>query len=293
MKEKFLGEFEVNVKVDWGKPVEIWEGEGYVERRALDYPEGFLARLLISESRVFLITEFTEEFKMGILAPVISGVEKKQRSLYMELALDKLEKYSFGMVKNTILFKPHGRLGKTIIEFKNLPGKMKKEIAESLEKARALKRKALNAGILVSDRPIREIYEERIKIIETQRLETPTQEVTEESEPEEISIPLATAETIPKMEPVPAEEPKITEPAEPIPELQQEPTEKIDVTEPSVPIEEIESANSERKELEVKYKKRLEKIWKSLIPRETICPYCKKRVLTIDRECPDCGAINL
>ena len=46
-------------------------------------------------------------------------------------------------------------------------------------------------------------------------------------------------------------------------------------------------------ELSREEREKLEKIWKSLIPRETICPYCKMRVLTLDRECPHCGAINL
>lgn len=298
LKEKILGEFEVTVNVEWGKPIDIWDGEEYVKRQALDYPEGFLARLLISETRIFIITEFTDEFKMGILTPIIPGIEKKIPSLYMELAIDKVEKYSFGLVKNEIMFSPHGQLGRTTIEFRKLPAKFKKEIPKILEKARALKLKAKDAGILFSDRPIKEVYEERMSVINAQRLETPTPETGAEPESEEITIPTAKSQTIRKMETVPSEETKISELPEPAPEIQEEEKVQseeieIEITEPPVPIEEIELAHSESEELKAEEANRLEKTWKSLVPRETICPYCKKRVLTIDRVCPDCGAINL
>ncbi len=298
MKEKILGEFEVNVNVDWGKPLSIWEGEEYVKRQSLDYREGFFARLLVSESRMFIITEFTDDFKMGILTPVISGVEKKQRSLYLELALNKMDKYYFGMMKNTILFKPHGVLGKIIIEFKNLSGELKKTIPETLEKARALKIRTPNSGILVSDRPIKEIFEERMRIINAEKREPKYQIAPEiESENETISVPLATSEFKPNTETVLPEASPISESSESKPAVQEEgpspSTNEIQVTEPSVAIEEIKTAHSMSKEVEIEEAKKLEKTWKSLVPKETICPYCKKRVLTIDRTCPDCGAINL
>lgn len=297
MKEKILGEFEVNINLDWGKPLAFWEGETYAKRQSLDYPEGFFARLLVSESRVFIITEFTDEFKMGILTPVISGIEKKQRSLYLELALDKIDKYNFGMMKNTILFKPHGVLGKITIEFKNLPAELRKKIPETLEKARALKIKAPNTGILVSDRPIKEIFEDRMRIINAEKLEPSVLEVEPEAKTRKriISIPLVKSKSKPKTETVLPESSSISDSSEPgaTPQEGYSPPNNELVVEPSIAIEEIETAHSVSEEVKTDQAKRLDKIWKSLVPKETICPYCKKRLLTIDRECPDCGAINL
>ncbi|MEM2959469.1 MAG: hypothetical protein QW261_14310 [Candidatus Jordarchaeaceae archaeon] len=293
MYEKFLGEFEVNVNVDWGKPLNFWDGEGYVEKQALNFPEGFLARLLISESRVFLITEFTPDFAMGILTPTMPGVEKKQRSLYMELAIEQMEKVSFGMTKNVILFKAHGQLGRTVIEFKNLPEKAKKEIAESLEKARALKRSAPDAGILSSGRPVKEIYEERLRIIESQRINVPMEQPSS-PEPSEPSTITKLVKSISKIKIVP---PKISfsktketiSPPQQSTSMPQEGEKK----ESTIIGEEIESLYSKIDEAEPEETEKQEVIWKSLVPKETICPYCTRRVLTIDRKCPHCGAVNL
>ncbi|MBS7250850.1 MAG: hypothetical protein KIH08_09740 [Candidatus Freyarchaeota archaeon] len=293
MYEKFLGEFEVNVNVDWGKPLEFWDGERYVEKQALNFPEGFLARLLISESRVFLITEFTPEFAMGILTPTMSGVEKKQRSLYMELAVEKLEKVSFGLTKNLILFKAHGQLGRTVIEFKNLPEKAKKEIAEGLEKARALKRSAPDAGVLSSGRPVKEIYEERLRIIESQGITAPMEQVSS-PEPSEPSTLTKLVESISKIKIVP---PKIsfskTKATSSPPQQPTSPPQEGEKKECTIIGEGIELLYSKGDEVEPEEEEKRVAIWKSLVPKETICPYCTRRILTIDRKCPHCGAVNL
>ncbi len=292
MYEKFLGEFEVYVNVDWGKPLDFWDGEGYVERKALGFPEGFLARLLISESRVFLITEFTPDFAMGILSPTIPGVEKKQRSLYIELAIEKIEKVSFGLTKNVILFKPHGQLGRTVIEFKNLPEKAKKEIAESLEKARALKRPAPDAGIMSSGRPVKEIYEERLRIIASQGTSTLLEQPSS-PEHSETSTITKVVKSMSKIKFVPPRisfsKTKESSPPNQPPSAPQE-GEKAEST---IIGEEIESLYSKDDEVEPKEMEKREEIWKSLVPKETICPYCTRRVLSIDRKCPHCGAVNL
>ncbi len=288
--EKFLGEFEVNVNVDWGKPLSFWDGEGYVEKQALNFPEGFLARLIISESRVFLITEFTPDFAMGILTPTVPGVEKKQRSLYMELAIDKLEKVSFGLTKNEILFKAHGQLGRTVIEFKNLPEKSKKEITESLEKARALKRPAPDAGILSSGRPVKEIYEERLRIIESQRMNV--SESSSRPESQEISPISKIVKSIQKIKIIPPKKLSPSETGETGSSPSQPSPQESEKKESIIIGEEIDSLYSKGDE-EPGETERREIIWKSLIPKDTICPYCARRVLSIDSKCPHCGAVNL
>ncbi|MHA1578872.1 MAG: hypothetical protein ACTSUQ_04470 [Candidatus Freyarchaeota archaeon] len=66
------------------------------------------------------------------------------------------------------------------------------------------------------------------------------------------------------------------------------------MSEPATVSCEIETLySSEEEKIEPEEKKRRENAWKSLIPKETDCPYCKMRVLTIERVCPHCGAINL
>ncbi|MEM2145280.1 MAG: hypothetical protein QW279_07960, partial [Candidatus Jordarchaeaceae archaeon] len=197
MGEKILEKYQCRVLVNWGKPLPFWTGKKFVKREALgDFP----ALFFISESRVFLMTEYTTgRVYVGIIVPIIPVTRKKHRILYMELALDKIEenpgtKRKFAYFKdNTLYFKPHGQLGRTKIVFQGLPKKFKKEIDETLQKAKALNLSAPDAGILITDRPIREVYEERIRIINAQRQKTPkpilTQEEIVETESAEITMP--------------------------------------------------------------------------------------------------------
>lgn len=371
LEEKILGSYEVSVNVSWGKPLDFWNGKRFIKRRALNFRDGFPAHLLISESRVFLMAEFTHQLLVGIVVPVIPVTKRKHKALYLELALDKLVKYSFGLVKNSIFFEPHGQLGKTMIEFKGLSGKIKKEIAETLERARALNMKAEDAGILISDRPVKEVFIERMKAINAQRQKTLTTEAATEQEPikppahtvaqeptpstetftqESAQSEMPESETIPLEAKPPQEEIRVTESlviseetesAEPGESVVGGVGEKDSIGEMRLPLREVvcpkcgsrvvennpcpecgtivrvptqlptqqavdsvsEADGIETEDLDLEYqgdeelsreeREKLEKIWKSLIPRETICPYCKMRVLTLDRECPHCGAINL
>ncbi|MHA1643776.1 MAG: hypothetical protein ACTSV0_01965 [Candidatus Freyarchaeota archaeon] len=357
--EKILGSYEVSVNVSWGKPLDFWNGKRFIKRRALNFRDGFPAHFIISESRVFLMSEFTHQLLVGIVVPVIPVTKRKHKALYLELALDKLVKYSFGLVKNSIFFEPHGQLGKTMIEFKGLPGKIKKEIAETLERARALNMKAEDAGILISDRPVKEVFIERMKAINAQRQKTLTTEAKIEQEPtpstetftqESTQLETPESETIPLETKQPQEEIGVTESlvmseetesAKPGESVEGGVGERDSLEEMRLPLREVvcpmcgskvvenspcpkcgtivraptqlptqravDSASEAYgietgdflvgyqgdEELSLEEKEKLEKIWKSLIPRETICPYCKMRVLTLDRECPHCGAINL
>jgi len=64
------------------------------------------------------------------------------------------------------------------------------------------------------------------------------------------------------------------------------------ITFPPIPVE-FEVFYKKEFELDPKIVERLEKIWDSLVPRDTICPYCRKPVLSIDRVCYHCGAVNI
>lgn len=297
-EEKILGKYEVRVFVNWSEPIDFWTGKKYVRRKALGFQKGFPADFLISESRIFLMSDFTpSRVYTGIMVPIFPASKKKHRTFYMELALDKIVKYSFEGTKNYILFKPHGQLGTTIIQFKGLTENTKKEIQGTLEKAKALNLRAPDAGTLISDKPVREMFSLRWQIINAQRQKTLTSEAGTETilksvveiEPTRIIIPPTRTELV-----INPEAAKINEISESAPTPHQE---------SMLQIAEIKTVNhSMVSELEIFYgkdetktedKERLEGIWKSLAPKETICPYCKTRVLTIDKTCPRCGAINL
>nr|MDO8082099.1 hypothetical protein [Candidatus Freyarchaeota archaeon] len=304
-EEKILGVYEVRVFVNWSEPIDFWTGKSYARRKALGFQKGFPAVFLISESRAFLMSEFTTgRVYTGIMVPIIPTSKKKHRTFYMELALDKIVKYSFKETKNYILFEPHGQLGTIIIQFKGLPENTKKEMEKALEKARALNLRAPDAGTLISDKPVREMFSLRWQIINAQRRKTPTPgaaaetvvEPVVEIEPAQIVIPLAKSELIINAEAATPEASTITEISETAPASQQESTllpVEIEAANPSVSSEKVESLYSGSDEVNPEQEQRLEGIWKSLVPRETICPYCKTRVFTIDRTCPRCGAINL
>lgn len=316
MGEKILEKHQCRVLVNWGKPLPFWTGKKFVKREALgDFP----ALFFVSESRVFLMTEYTTgRVYVGIIVPIIPVTRKKHRILYMELALDKIEenpgtKRKFAYFKgNTLYFKPHGQLGRTKIVFQGLPKKFKKEIDETLQKARALNLSAPDAGILITDRPIREVYEERIRIINAQRQKTLkltlTQEEMVKPESAEITMPTIKYESMMETEPIFQENHATKEKSKTKPtrllqkESPKKPTvehAKLQTAEPILEgkpqqMEKIETDfYSESREQHIENLERLQKTWQSLAPRETICTYCKKRVLTIDRKCPHCGAINL
>lgn len=314
--EKILEKYPVRVLVDWGKPLRFWNGKKYVKKQAL---EDFPALFFVSESRIFLMSDYTKDPKLLVVRtssiPIPTPVSgSKQRVFYMELALDKLEKKTGSNRKivyfrdNTLYFKPHGQLGRTRVTFKGLPKKFKKEIDEILQKASALNVIAPDAGILITDRPLKEVYEERIQIINTQRQKTLVPVETVKPKSEEFTMPTIKYESTMETEPIFKEKQITTEKSKaiqtPIPQTgssEKSTMEHADLqtVEPILKkenqqMEKVEAElYSENKEQHIETLERLQKTWQSLTPRETICPYCKKRVLTIDRKCPHCGAINL
>ncbi|MEM3586878.1 MAG: hypothetical protein QXO71_06090, partial [Candidatus Jordarchaeaceae archaeon] len=200
-----MGSYDVRVYVNWSEPIELWTGKKYVKRKALGLQKGFPAVFLISESRIFLMSEFVpSRVYTGIIVPFLPTSKEKHRTFYMELALDKIVRYSFKEAKNYIIFEPHGQLGTTIVQFKELPENTRKEIEEKLERAMALNLKAPDAGRLISDKPVREIFLLRWQIINTQRQKTPKIEATveeivksvEEIEPKRVIIPPTRAELV-------------------------------------------------------------------------------------------------
>ncbi|MHA1363561.1 MAG: hypothetical protein ACTSP1_13670, partial [Candidatus Freyarchaeota archaeon] len=232
----------------------------------------------------------TGRIYVGIVVPVIPITRRKHRSLYLELALDKLEKYSFGVVKNSIFFHAHGQVGRTIIEFKGLPGKIKKEIAETLERARALNIKAEDAGILISDRPVKEVFIERMKAINAQRQKILTTEAATEQEPIKPPAHTVAQEPTPSTETFTQESAQSEMPeSETIPLEAKPPQEEIGVTESLVISEETESA--EPGESAVGGVGEKDSIGEMrLPPREVVCPRCGSRVVE-NSPCPECGTI--
>nr|MDO8079487.1 zinc ribbon domain-containing protein [Candidatus Freyarchaeota archaeon] len=156
--EAVLGDYNVWINISWGGMIPLQIADKTVGLQKIKYKKGIPAWMLISESRLILISEFKGQTKFMYVLPLN---RKKNHSLYMELALGKLHRYSFGTSKNYIEFEPHGQVGKTRIEFKSLSSIQKLRIQQTLEKAKALNKQAPEAGIIISGKPVEEVFTER------------------------------------------------------------------------------------------------------------------------------------
>ncbi|MFB0562408.1 MAG: hypothetical protein ACETWM_14480 [Candidatus Lokiarchaeia archaeon] len=156
--ETIMGSYDAWVNVSWGNIIPVQMADKTVELRKIKYKKGIPAWILISESRLFLLSEFNAQTKFMYVLPLS---RKKRHSLYMELALEKLHGYSFGTFNNYIEFEPHGQVGKTRIDFKSISIRQKQLLQGNLEKAKILNTKAPDVGIVISGRPVEEVFMER------------------------------------------------------------------------------------------------------------------------------------
>lgn len=155
--EVVLGSYHVWVNVSWEKKIPVHTADKIIGLRNFKCKKGFPAWMLISESRLFLLSEFNTQTKFMYILP-LSG--KKRQSFYMELALEKLFRYSFG-ANNFIEFEPHGQVGKTKIDFKSISNIQKQRIQENIEKAKILNKNAPGVGIIITGRSVEKVFNER------------------------------------------------------------------------------------------------------------------------------------
>lgn len=171
--------------------------------------------------------------------------------------------------------------------------KLKKEMLDIMGKVKALRLNPTGTKVQSGDKPLEErLHEETKPVPEVQPMGTFELEAKSSGSAQTISTVTvkSTAET--KTESL---ESKKTELLNQIlvPEQKTAPlSEETGIKFPTIPVE-FEVFYKKEVELDPKIVERLEKVWESLVPRETICPYCRKPVLSIDRTCYHCGAVNI
>nr|MDO8080488.1 hypothetical protein [Candidatus Freyarchaeota archaeon] len=180
-------------------------------------------------------------------------------------------------------------------EFDGSYEKLKKEMLDIIEKVRALRIKPSDAGIQTAGRPVGRVHEETTQTIDAQPTRTPKPETPMSSRSMQ-TIPTVKVKSTTDTKTVSSKESKKNEILEQILVPQQKqipPSKETEAKKSQVFSVGIESFYSKDVEIEPKVAEKLKKIWESFIPRETICPYCRKPVLSIDGACPHCGAVNL
>lgn len=155
--DKLLGRYRVRLNISWEKDID--------GRNKINFPKGFPARLYITESRLIIVSEFYSQDRFfGFVGRAPIGW-MKCNTVYVELAIDKIKKYSFGRFGSYIVLEPHGNVGKTKIDIYNLSKEEKKLIRDDLDTARVFKKPATESGIVILDRPIAETVKQRFAML--------------------------------------------------------------------------------------------------------------------------------
>lgn len=180
-------------------------------------------------------------------------------------------------------------------EFNGSSEKLKREMLDIIGKVRALRLNPSSTGAQNAGGHLGRVYEEPKQVIEvhpagTFELEIPVSSGSSQTIPTVTVKPTTDTNTV-------SLDSKKAEILEQIlvPEQKQiTPRKETKPKEPPAVISVgIESFYSKEVEINPKIAERLKKVWESFIPRDTICPYCKKPVLSIDNKCPHCGAVNI
>jgi hypothetical protein len=182
-------------------------------------------------------------------------------------------------------------------EFDGSSEKLKKEMLDIIGKVKASKLESADTGAQTAARPLGRAHRETMKIVDAQPAGTPKPkpETPMSSRPVQ-AAPTAKVKPTTDTKKFSSKESQKTETQKQVPMLQQKQTLLSKETEENKPTDllvGIESFYSKGVETEPKVSGRFKKIWESFIPRETICPYCAKPVLSIDNVCPHCGAVNI
>ncbi|MEM3588070.1 MAG: hypothetical protein QXO71_12220 [Candidatus Jordarchaeaceae archaeon] len=193
-EDKLLGRHKVRLNISWEKNIE--------GRNKINISGGFPAKLYITESRIIITSEFYLQDKVSRFVGRIPIGWMRYNTIYVELAVDKIKKYSFGRFRKYIVLEPHGDVGETKINFYNLPKEERKLIKEDLETARIFK-KPVDSGVVILDKPVAEIVRQRFAMLQHETIiskysskETELKKVTIRRVREKEAITNTTVETI-------------------------------------------------------------------------------------------------
>ncbi|MEM2145173.1 MAG: hypothetical protein QW279_07425 [Candidatus Jordarchaeaceae archaeon] len=157
-EDKLLGRHRVRLNISWEKDID--------GRNKINFSGGFPARLYITESRLIIISEFYSQDKVYKVIKRVPIGWMRYNTVYVELAIDKIQKYSFGRFRSYIILEPHGSVGRTKIDLYNLSKEEKRLIKEDLDTAKVFRKPATESGIVILDRPIAETVTQRFTMLQ-------------------------------------------------------------------------------------------------------------------------------
>ncbi len=256
--DKLLSRYSVRLNIDWQKEID--------GRSNLKFFKGFPAKLFISESRLIITSEFYSQDRASRFVGRIPVGWMRYNTVYIELAINKIKKYSFGIFGNYITFEPHGNVGETKITFYNLSREERKLIKWDLDTARIFKKPALESGIVILDRPIEDVVKQRFL---TLRHEAIISKYQKESETKRIPIDRVLVKKNANASPI-AKEGKLGGT-----KILKEGVEEIN--------KHLENALLTTPQ---------EYVWMALQAQVTKCRFCGQDILKGSKRCNRCGAIN-
>lgn len=256
-EDKLLSRYKVRLNISWEKSIN--------GKNNLNFFKGFPAKLYITESRLIISSEFYSQDKVSRFVGRIPIGWMRYNTVYVELAIDKIKKHSFGRFKNTIVLEPHGSVGETKINFYNLSKEEKRLIKEDLDTARVFKKPAPESGIVILDRPIAEAVTQRFAMLRHEAIIS--KHFTKKPEVKKIQIKRVKKEKASvdtTVETVQSSVGKVKEKEE----KQEQVLENVSVTSPQ------------------------ERVWMTLQAQVTKCKFCGQELLKSAKKCAKCGAVN-
>ncbi|MGQ9720298.1 MAG: hypothetical protein ACUVXA_03130 [Candidatus Jordarchaeum sp.] len=258
--DKLLGRHRVRLNIFWEKEIK--------NRDKLNFFKGFPATLFITESRLIITSEFYSHDKASRFVGQIPVGWMRYNTVYVELAINKIKKYSFGIFGSYIQFEPHGKVGETKIIFYKLSRNERQLIKEDLETARIFKKPAPGAGIVILDRPIGGVVTQRFAMLRHEAV-------------------ISKYFKKPELKKVPIERVIVKE------------TANISATNEG----NVQTQNDieEFKENAAKLNQQLEniigatpqeRVWLTLQAQVTKCRFCGQEILKSSKKCSRCGAVN-
>ncbi len=256
--DKLLGRHRVRLNVFWEKEIK--------NRDKLNFYKGFPATLFITESRLIITSEFYSQDKASRFVARIPVGWMRYNTVYVELAIDKIKKYSFGIFGSHILLEPHGKVGETKIIFYHLSRGERRLIKEDLETARVFKKPAPEAGIVILDRPIGDVVRQRFAMLRHEAV-------------------ISKYFKRPEVKKIPIERVVIKE------------TANVSASRE----EAVQSGIGEVREKAEKLNQALEnmleatpqeRVWMTLQAQVTKCRFCGQEILKSSKRCSKCGAVN-
>jgi hypothetical protein len=259
--DKLLGRHKVRINISWENDIR--------GKDKLNFFKGFPAKLYITESRLIISSEFYSQDKISRFVGRVPIGWMRYNTVYVELAISKIKKSSFGIFGSYIALEPHGNVGETKINFYNLSRNERKLIKEDLDTARVFKKAAPESGIVILDRPIADAVRQRFAMLHHEA-------VISKHLPKKPEIKKATTIPIKRV---------ITK-------------EKANV---GATVEVVQSVIGKAKENEEKRdqpfgnvleKTPQEHVWMALQAQVTKCRFCGQEMLRSAKKCNRCGAVN-